>query len=227
VGDIYILQVPMFAQYRYAWCEPAHNNYSDEVPRCPACGRAVGGRRWQAPYDLEIYQPRRVGDFVNGPGGFDMVVSRRVKECIEASGLKGVSRFDEARIVKMGKQRKDFRYPVPQLFGATIHHSGTRVDWDASKAVWQFSPELDYCRVCGPGGGGNSGIWSECRGLVLETGAVVEADLSFAINLAGTIIATARAAQIILEHEFTNVEVLPADKVYHRRGTWRLRDDAA
>lgn len=44
----------------------ANANFSDDFPKCPKCGRAVGQRYWLPPYDIILKQPKQVGDFTAG-----------------------------------------------------------------------------------------------------------------------------------------------------------------
>jgi hypothetical protein len=85
--EFYKLDVPSFTQYKYAWAEPAGKpKISDDCERCPKCNRPVSLLFYVPPFNIEIKQPRRIGDFVGGIIPFDLVVSERfMKEYWERS----------------------------------------------------------------------------------------------------------------------------------------------
>src|SRR5687767_14668727 len=99
----YRLEIPSFAQYKFVWAEKTEKaNISDDFPKCLKCGRAIGQLYWLPPYDIIIKQPKNVGDFVGGAIGTHLIVSERFKTKYEQSGLTGIEKFIELKVVQMG-----------------------------------------------------------------------------------------------------------------------------
>src|SRR5947208_11460745 len=103
MSSFHVLKVGGFTQYKYAWYEPPEDaRYADDWPKCPVCERPVGGRYWLPPRRVTLKQPRRVGDFVYGPGGADLIVSDRFDEAYQKEGLTGISEFYPVEVTRMG-----------------------------------------------------------------------------------------------------------------------------
>ena len=205
----YQLKIPSFAQYKYAWAElPEDATISDEFPECPKCGRAIGQHFWLQPHNVIIKQPKKVGDFVGGLVGADLIVSERFRDIYEQSELTGLDDFFQLNVVQMGS-KKGKEYPKPELFGATVRISNARVNYDLMNVKWFDSPKEDICNLCCPGGGGDGGIYESYDSIHLIPETVEHYDFFIPINFVGNITISERAKEFIETNKFTNVLIEP------------------
>jgi hypothetical protein len=209
MDEFFVLSIGGFDQRRYAWYEPLTGHHG-EPPRCRVCERPVGSKHWEPPHQVELKQPRRIGDFLGGTGGFDWAVSERFLEAYRHEGLSGIEAFHPLEIVRMGTTRKARTYAKPVLHGVLVQHGPSRLDYERSGVEWWAPPEPDYCRACGPGGGGAGGIALRLGPLVLEPGTWGGEDFFFPINLAGTVLVSERAARFIERERFENATLTNA-----------------
>jgi len=209
MDEFFVLTIGGFAQYRHAWYESLHDDHH-EPPRCPVCAMPIGGMRPAPPYRVRIKQPRRVGDFLTSAGGFDCAVSERFADAYRRAGLSGIEAFHLLEIVSMGTTAKARTYPEPVLHGVQLQRGPSRLDYAQSGVEWWKTPDPQYCRACGPGGGGAGGIALRLGPLVLETGTWSGEDFFFPINLAGTILVSQRAARFVERERFENVALTSA-----------------
>lgn len=211
----YRLKIPSFEQYRFAWAETTEKaNISDDSPKCPKCGRAVGQLYWLPPYDIIIKQPKNIGDFVGGVIGTDLIVSERFVTQYEQSGLTGIEKFIELKVVQMGA-KKTLSYPTPKLFGATIKISHTQVDYDNMGVTWFSKPEKNICDLCCPGGGGDGGIYQTYNKIVFKKETLTDLDFFIAINFVGNIIVSEKTKDFLETNNFTNVILTPDFEAKH------------
>lgn len=211
----YRIKIPSFEQYKFAWAEQTDKaNISTDFPKCPKCGRAVGQLYWLPPYDIIIKQPKKIGDFVGGLIGMDLIVSENFKNKYEHSGLTGIDQFIELNVVKMGA-KKNINYPFPKLFGATIKISNTRVDYDKMGVTWFSKPEKNICDLCCPGGGGEGGIYQTYDKIIFKKETLTDLDFFIAINFVGNIIVSEKAKDFIETNNFSNVKLTPDFEAKH------------
>jgi len=53
--EFYKLEVGFLTQQKFAWFEPDNSaKYSDEFPKCPMCGGAIGPRWWLPPCEVIV-----------------------------------------------------------------------------------------------------------------------------------------------------------------------------
>ncbi len=210
----YVLEIGGFTQYKYAWFEPCGEvEYLIPAPTCPACGRYIGMLRgWASPNEVVLKQARNVGDFVYGPGGCDFLVSRRFFDTYEGEGLTGIERSFPISIRRMGTTKKAKSYPHPELIGVELLHTTTQVNRARMDVVSSTRSRRDYCRLCGPGGGGGGSIHKGFRGVTVRNGTWTGHDIFYAINFPGTVLLSKRAASVILKGGFTNAEVMGYDE---------------
>ena len=203
----YRLKILSFEQYKYAWAEMTDNaNISDDFPKCPKCRRAVGQLYWLPPYDIILKQHKKIGDFVGGVFGSDLIVSEQFKNKYEQSGLTGIEQFFELNVIQMGA-KKNTNYTIPKLFGATIKITNTQVEYDKMGVTWFSRPEKNICDLCCPSGGGDGGIYKTYDKIVFKQETLTDFDFFIAINFVGNIILTERAKEFIETNEFTNVKL--------------------
>ncbi|WP_207427628.1 hypothetical protein [Pedobacter sp. SYSU D00535] len=205
----YRLQIPSFNQYKFAWAELTQEaTISKEFPQCPKCNRAMGQRYWLPPHDIILKQPKKVGDFVGGVIGTDLIVSQRFKDKYQESDMSGISKFIELNVVQMGTS-KNTPYPIPKLFGAAVETVNTKVDYDKMGVSWFSKPKKNNCDLCCPGGGGDGGIYQTYEKVVLKQETLTQNDFFIPINFTGNIMVTERAKEFIDRNQFTNVQLTP------------------
>ena len=209
--SLYLLKIPNFTQYKYAWAElPSNANFSDDFPRCPICGRAIGQCFWLPPHEIIIKQPRTIGDFVGGIIATHLIVSERFKSKYEESNLTGIEKFNELTVIQMGNG-KGKEYSVPKLFGATILIADKQVDYEKMNVKWFSQPKKAICILCCPGGGGIGGIYESYSKIAIKADSKPNSDFFIPINFAGNIILSAKGKTFIEENKFTNVIIISAD----------------
>ena len=208
----FVLKIGGFAQYKYAFFEAVDGaRYSATPPSCPACARPIGRLPWLAPHEVQLKQPRRVGDFVSGAGGSAFLASERFVEAWQDSTLSGIDRLLDITVVRMGTTASARSLPRPHLHGVTPVHSMTRVDYTKMGVQWSVHPDRAYCRTCGPGGGGLGGIARSWQRIMVDPQSWTGDDMFFAINFPGTILLSESAAAFIEHHRFSNAQLIPAD----------------
>jgi hypothetical protein len=218
MSRFFVLDIGNRTQYKFAWCEPFYRNpkefqHSDDCPTCPVCKDAIGMCRWLPPHRVVIKQPRRVGDFLDGV--FSFVVSERFKTAYDTAGLSGIETFFPLEIVQMGSGRTAKRYAKPTLFGAEVVHASARIDYKRSATKWWEQPHPDYCRHCGPGGGGKGGTAERFEGLYFEGDTWEGEDFFYPINLCGTVLVSEGGATFIRDHQFSNVSLIPSEEYFY------------
>jgi hypothetical protein len=213
----FVLKVGRFAQYRYAWFEVAGRPNYAGAPECPTCRRAVGMLTWLPPHRVALKQSKQIGDFVSGAGGCPFLCQSRVVEQWHAQELGGMDQLYPIEISRVGTTRRANESPRPTLFGVNVPHSLVRVEHDQMNVDWAERPHTDYCRTCGPGGGGREGIIRSWQRVVVNDHSWNGEDLFFAVNLPGTILVSERAAQIIRSEGWSNVTVVPAEEYVYPR----------
>jgi len=217
----------------FAWYEtPQDVRYSEERPLCPACGEAISGRIWLPPYRVILKHARRVGDFVAGTGGVDLLVSQRFRDVYEEEAMTGIERFIPIEVVQnpprksaapphpplfeIGTAKKERRpivsVPIPILYGVYFKHTMTRTIKEEMGIEWMTQPQPDYCRTCGPGGGGNGGCFLSYERVVVDTDSWTGEDFFIAVNFPGTILLSDRAREFIERNDFTNCQVVPCEQ---------------
>ena len=200
-------------QYKYAWCEPFidrnHKYRTSDAPTCPNCGEAIALRRWLPPYFVHLKQPRNIGDFLYGV--FNFAVTEKFKTSYDNSRLTGILNFYPLDVARMGTTNKEKSYPRPTLYGVEVVHSRARIDYQRSITKWWKPPQSDFCRHCGPGGGGKGGTPERIEGLFFEAGTWGGEDFFQPINLHNRIIVSELGAAFISENRFSNIRLIPAE----------------
>ena len=209
----FTLTIGMFSQYKYAWYEPyGKANYSRDGPRCPKCGRAVGGLYWEPPYNVILKQPRKIGDFIAGPGGCDFLVSPSFLNIYAQEKLSGIEKVLPIQVCRMGTSKKRKSQDPPEISGVYLRHSLTQVKHSEMGVAWMSSANPDYCRLCGPGGGGVGGVIKSWEKIVVDDQNWQGEDIFYAINFSGRILLSEKAAQVIVNHSLTNAAITPCEE---------------
>jgi hypothetical protein len=93
-----------------------------------------------------------------------------------------------------------------------LKHTLTQLKYDEMGIVWGDPPQPDYCRLCGPGGGGKGGWWISRERVVVDQATWTGEDIFYAINSPGTILTSERAARLIADSGLTNVKLTPSEQ---------------
>lgn len=127
----------------------AEGSETGGFPTCSNCGYPAALREWLPPYRVEIETwGRHFGDWA--PRGDNLVVSERFKRIFQENSLQGLSGFDPIHVVRFLHRRKKPSEPAPHYFRASVIHSPTTVDQEASGYVW--GNKAERCPVCLRGG---------------------------------------------------------------------------
>lgn len=158
------------------------------------------------PYNIEIKQPKKIGDFVNGVIPSDLIVSERFVTEYSKSDLKGIKEFFELTVIKVGsKGHKD--YSGSRLFGARIERPLTQVDYKKMKVEWDNKPRKGYCELCGPGGGGDGGTLKSYKNISVIEKTWTGLDFFIPINFVGNIMITKKVKDFIETNNFENCQI--------------------
>jgi len=214
--SFFVMIIGGFTQYKYAWydtiSERCNKGIATDFPACEFCGSPVGSLRWVGPYEVDLKQPRKVGDFLTGASGPSFLASEKYFALLENENLTGVERIFPVKVRNMGTTRKSKSYNPPNLFGVDILHTSTRVDFDKMGVEWSKPPADNYCRHCGPGGGGNKGYWRKIERVVVNLDTWEGEDFFFAINFAGFVLVSSKAAKLIGNAKLENVTLVPCEE---------------
>ncbi|WP_126974135.1 hypothetical protein [Gynurincola endophyticus] len=205
----YKLTIPGFNQYKFAWAEMTENaNVSQDFPKCPQCHEPVGVSYWLPPYDIVLKQPKKIGDFVGGVIGVDLIVSQNFKDKYLSSGLTGIVSFIQLNIVKAGVSTKK-EYNILPLWGATVEITYTQVDYKKMEVTWFSEPEENICKLCCPGGGGIGGTYEKYQKIVFKKETLTKNDFFIPINFPGNIMLSQNAKAFLEINDFSNYQLVP------------------
>jgi hypothetical protein len=105
------------------------------------------------------------------------------------------------------------------LFGVRFKHTMTRVVKEEMGIEWLMEPQPDYCRTCGPDGGGKGGSSVGYERVVVDASSWTGEDLFYAINQPGVILLSERAREFFERHSFTSARVVECE-----RAAWSFFD---
>ncbi len=113
-----------------------------DCTRCSECNRPLSMLKWLPPYRVELESwGERFGDIADI--GDELIVSDRFVEAFIQRGLRGLEGFEPIEIIRVVNRRGKPQEPLPRYFKATVVHSPTTVDQEASGYVWE-----DEAKVC-------------------------------------------------------------------------------
>jgi hypothetical protein len=210
--EFYRLEQPRFSQYEYAFYEASDSSKYGDFLKCPRCSRPISMRRWLAPRKIHLKQAKRIGDLIFGAGGGDLLVSDKFKKNYEESGLKGVKEFNPVEIISVRPKAFSDSLRNTKLFEAVILIRFIRVLFDQMGTKWEQEPSIDYCDLCGPGGGGKNGLYESYKNIVIDPNSNFDSDIFHPINLSGTIILSKKAFDFFSKHLFKNAFLTPCSK---------------
>jgi hypothetical protein len=212
MDEFFVLTIGMYTQYRFAYYDVCDKPSYSSALTCPKCSAYISRMKWQPPYNVNLKQPRYIGDFVAGAGGSDFLCSKSFISLYQSNQLIGIDRYFPVTICKMGTTKKAMNYLKPSLFGIDLIHSYARVVFKEMGTKWREKPKEDYCRFCGPGGGGKGGSWGSIDQVIIDKSEYNGEDIFYAINFAGTILISKRMAKLIADHKLTNCTITPCSK---------------
>ena len=86
--EFYIEDNDLFNDTEFAYGELIGIANYGAATKCEECGSYLTMKKWLPPYNIRVSK-KRVGDFILG-AGFKYIVSNRLREKFESSGLVGV-----------------------------------------------------------------------------------------------------------------------------------------
>lgn len=212
MSQFYVLEIGSINQHEYAYYELYGEPHYSDSHSCPECGRHLGVSRWEPPYDLKLKQSQKIGDFIDGYGGCDFIASNKFVKLAKEFDIKGIERKFAIHIVRTDTDRRIGEHERPVLYGIDLVYSKTQVLYNAMEVVWSKKPSDDYCIVCGPGGGGKSGVWKSIEKVVIDEATWSGEDIFHPINFSENIIISSKTANLIRDYTLTNVSVIPCDE---------------
>lgn len=207
--EFYRLEEPRFEQYEFAFYEVADDTEYGDFPKCPKCKSPLGMRRWLPPRRVYLEQARRIGDFIFGAGGGDMLVTERFKSSFEKLNLKGIKEFNSVEVLSI--KPKTITRNIPVLFEAVIAIRQSKVLYEKMGVIWTQKPSKNCCEFCG-GGTGKSGEYQSYQKIVLDESSPLDSDIFYAINFPGSILLSQKAFEFINEQKFENAIMTPCSK---------------
>jgi len=142
----------------------------------------------------------------------NLLVSERFRAAYEVEALTGIETFFPIEILQPTASDSADSPDSPVLFGVRFKHTMTRALKEEMGIEWLSEPQPDYCRVCGPGGGGKGGSYIGYERVVIDADSWTGEDLFYAINLPGSILLSERAREFIERHDFMNAQVIECEK---------------
>jgi hypothetical protein len=181
-----------------------------DAPLCHRCGRALGPLSTLPPMrgSLRVWT-ERAGDVVRSPGG-PFIVSKRLWDCFQRAGLVGLRPIGEVEITKVKHRR--LILPIPRYLSCEVARSGAAVDSIASGLVREGGAVCPECRT--------GGIIKRWKGVVLEVGTWTGEDIFTPRGLPGTILASARFAEMVRTNQLLNCNLTPAETSGHDFHPW-------
>jgi hypothetical protein len=176
-----------------------------EAPKCPHCGRNIGGSVPLPPYEYELeLEGNDFGDIIQ-VAGQHLLVSDRFHQLWGTSGLTGLSGFYQVIIRKL-KRRGKKKSACPNYFLAAISRAKAAIDAKASVFVREDGIICPECRT-GP-------IIKRAARIVLESGSWQGEDVFNPRGLPGTVIVTNRFREFCHHNEIKNAFLIDAEKYF-------------
>lgn len=127
----------------------AEGTETGDFLKCPRCNYALTMRAWLPPHRAELETwGQHYGDVAQVSD--ELVVSERFVQLFLHNGLQGLSDFRPVQILKVIHRGPVLKETLPRYFKATIQHSATTVDQEASGYVW--ADRSAVCPLCLHGG---------------------------------------------------------------------------
>ena len=191
-------------------CGKPEGSVSEDAPTCPECGGITGLLVWMPPFRIEMqFWGYKHGDIAFG-AGMDLLVSERFKEQFVRQKLTGLDFLGSAEVVKVTPKRMSRN--MPQYTVARVKRARAVVDEDASGVDREDGPVCEACRF-----GGDIKRWS---GIVVDPDSWEGEDIFIARGFPGDIITSERFYDFCQRHEFTNVNLVPAETFGHDYYPW-------
>lgn len=166
-----------------------------EAPRCEACGRPIGMRRWLPPFRVELkLHGSEWGDFAFfGPDEF--LVSDRAAVAIRERKLVGLSGFEPVEVASVagGSVPPTYRHIEIAFSGAAV---------DEANSALERGGEIT-CERCRSDG------LDAIHGFTIERGSWTGEDVFFGRGLPGVLVATGPFKRLVEDYDLTNVTLVP------------------
>ncbi len=212
----YVAEIGSFAQYRFAYFDMVTHNLTTDALPCPGgCGRNLLPRKWVRPYDVDLKQSQKIGDFVFGAGACDFLCSERLHSMIERHNFKGIRDiFQPIEIRRMGTTKKSQSRPKPTLFGARLDRVPVLFDYPAMNAEHDpdyADPDKPYCRAC------HRGFHiSKFDCIALQPESLTDHDIFISTQELTTVLCNQQFRDACVENEITNVDFIPISEYSYR-----------
>lgn len=196
--------------WAFAFAEPSDDAKYGDAPRCPACGRYIGAKRWLPPYVISLVEGTKTSapaDVMTGPGiGPDsFIASERFVSEFKSSALTGIEQWEPVKIEGFADYGGDSIHGAlvrQRYFVAFFPSPRTRLKLDQMSTTSKGRVE---CKVCGRGM-----IVDSYHGVVVDEESWSGEDIVRMTNLE-VIVASERFARFFEAGEFTGALVPPAN----------------
>lgn len=208
----YVVQIGGFAQYRFAYFEMVTHNLTKDAQSCPGgCGRDLLPRKWAQPYDVDLKQSQKIGDFVFGAGACDFLYSERLRSMIEWHNFKGIrDTFQPIEIRRMGTTKSSASRLKPTLFGARLNRVPVLFDYPAMNAEHNPAygdPGKPCCTAC------HGGFYiSKYDCIALRPESLTDHDIFISTQELATVLCNQRFRDACIENQISNVEFIPVSE---------------
>jgi hypothetical protein len=186
-----------------------------DAPRCPACKRFIGMRKWMSPYYAEIeIVGSQYGDFAFG--GFEwFLVSERFRMLYLDSEMVGLSGFDHVTIQRITRNNKSgCSNASARFYKVDVLRSRAAIDLAASRIEW--SEPAPICSECLFQ---YTGVCKRWKAVVVRPETWRGEDI-FVPRGTGEIVVTSRFKEFCEAHDIRNASFVEASKYGHDFNPW-------
>lgn len=171
-----------------------------DAPKCTACGRFLGMRRWMAPRHAQVVvHGKRPGDFAFASSS-EFLVSEAAMSTIRDEELTG---FNDVEEVEISSTLRAEAAPPGRYFYVEVIQQGADLDAERSEVERTAAPECDSCL--------SDGIAS-IRGFAIDSSTWSGADIFVPRGLPGVVVVSEAFRRVAEEHGFSNIELVRTDR---------------
>lgn len=170
------------------------------APKCAACGRFLGMRRWMSPRHAQVVvHGEHPGDFAFASSS-EFLVSQAAMSAIWDEELTG---FKDVEEVEISSTLRAAPVEPGRYFYGEITQQGADLDTARSDVERTAAPDCDRCL--------SDGIAS-IRGFAIDPSTWSGADIFVPRGLPGVVVVSEEFRRVAEEHGFSNIELVRTDR---------------
>lgn len=196
----FVMNIKRFNDTEFAYGEQVELVTGD-FEKCVDCGLPIGMRKWLPPLKAKLSKPF-YGDFVYGTFT-TFLASENFKQKYENACLNGIITFEPVEITKVVGKKTNSPIP-PQYYYVTVINSKTRIDEVKSSFIRDGEVECNTCRI--------GGTISSYKGIYIDQSTWDGEDIFYPIGLPGTLIVSQRFYEFVVNNNFLNIDLIPANE---------------